>query len=27
VAAGRLPVTIRTPDGQQVLFRYGSGRG
>jgi beta-N-acetylhexosaminidase len=26
-AAGRLPVTIRTPDGQQVLFRYGSGQG
>jgi beta-N-acetylhexosaminidase len=26
-ADGRLPVTIRTPDGQQVLFRYGSGRG
>jgi beta-N-acetylhexosaminidase len=26
-ANGRLPVTIRTPDGQQVLFGYGSGRG
>jgi beta-N-acetylhexosaminidase len=26
-ATGHLPVTIRTPDGQQVLFRYGSGRG
>jgi beta-N-acetylhexosaminidase len=26
-ADGRLPVTIRTPDGRQVLFRYGSGRG
>ncbi|BCJ57571.1 glycoside hydrolase family 3 protein [Micromonospora endophytica] len=24
---GRLPVTIRTPDGTKVLFRYGSGIG
>ncbi|WP_176737465.1 glycoside hydrolase family 3 protein [Micromonospora citrea] len=24
---GRLPVTIRTPDGTQVLYRYGSGMG
>jgi beta-N-acetylhexosaminidase len=25
-ATGRLPVTIRTPDGSRVLFPYGSGR-
>ena len=24
-ATGRLPVTIRTPDGSTVLFRYGAG--
>ncbi|MGC1213964.1 MAG: glycoside hydrolase family 3 protein [Micromonospora sp.] len=24
---GRLPVTIRTPDGTRVLYRYGSGIG
>jgi len=24
-ATGRLPVTIRTADGQKVLFRYGAG--
>ena len=24
---GRLPVTIRTPDGAQVLFPFGSGMG
>jgi beta-N-acetylhexosaminidase len=23
---GRLPVTIRTPDGGELLFPYGSGR-
>jgi beta-N-acetylhexosaminidase len=26
-ATGRLPVTIRTPDGSRVLFPYGSGTG
>jgi beta-N-acetylhexosaminidase len=26
-ATGRLPVTIHSADGQQVLFRYGTGRG
>jgi beta-N-acetylhexosaminidase len=26
-ATGRLPVTIRTPDGTKVLFGYGSGSG
>ncbi|MCI4065151.1 glycoside hydrolase family 3 protein [Micromonospora sp. R77] len=24
---GRLPVTVRTPDGTRVLYRYGSGIG
>ncbi|MFB9235754.1 glycoside hydrolase family 3 N-terminal domain-containing protein [Plantactinospora siamensis] len=24
---GRLPVTIRTPDGKRVIYRYGSGIG
>jgi beta-N-acetylhexosaminidase len=26
-APGRLPVTIRTPDGARVLFPFGAGRG
>ncbi|MFI7597471.1 glycoside hydrolase family 3 protein [Actinoplanes sp. NPDC049681] len=26
-ARGRLPVTIRSADGREVLFRYGTGRG
>ena len=26
-ARGRLPVTIRTADGREVLFRYGTGSG
>ena len=24
---GRLPVTVRTPDGTRVLFPFGSGKG
>jgi beta-N-acetylhexosaminidase len=26
-AKGHLPVTIRSPDGSEVIFRYGSGTG